>query len=73
MENNIAIARMCRGRFFARACPICGHIIDLGQPIPQECTIESLTIPFRNAEGWVEFSRSGVCQDCQDNRYGKVD
>lgn len=58
---------------YMRKCPMCGLVIDLGQPIPLECALLSLTSPFRNSKGWDEYSTSGLCQDCQDTKYGKVD
>lgn len=73
MGKNIAVAQISGRRLYSRSCPICGHIIDLGQRMPREYAIVSLTSPFRNAKGRIEFHKTGMCQDCQDNKYGKED
>jgi hypothetical protein len=72
-EHRKIVAHIC-GRYVKnRCCPICGHIVDLGQPLPWECAMLGLTTPFQNAKGQAEYERSGICQGCQDNRFGKED
>jgi hypothetical protein len=51
-----------------RKCPMCGHLIDLGQPVPCECALLSLSTPFRDSQSYDLYIRSGVCQDCQDTK-----
>ena len=72
-ELGKVIEHICTGRPEVMRCPICGHIIDFGHRLPCECSILGQTSPFRNLKGMIEFECSGICQDCQDNRYGKED
>lgn len=72
-EGRKGTARLFGAHFYSRVCPICEHTIDIGQAIPPECAIETLTSPFRDVEGWMHFYRIGICQDCQDEWFGKKD
>lgn len=56
-----------------KRCPICGHIIDLDQSLPKEYALLGMSSPFRDSKSRYEYSRSGMCQDCQDNQYGRED
>lgn len=38
-------------------CPFCGKPID-----PDE---------FRDKESWIEYNISGLCQECQDEMFGR--
>ena len=67
------IAQFFRRSFYMRECPICGHLIDLGQLIPRECALLSMTNPFRDSQSYDLYVRSGICQDCQDIKYGRAD
>lgn len=72
-ELRKVIAHIGKEHLEVMHCPICGHILDFGQQLPCECSILGPTNPFRNVKGQIEFECSGICQDCQDNRYGKED
>jgi hypothetical protein len=66
-------AQFFRMSSYMRKCPMCGHLIDLGQPVPCECALVSLTSQFRDSQSYDLYVRSGICQDCQDTKYGRVD
>jgi hypothetical protein len=67
------MAYLLKTQLHMRKCPMCGHFIDLGQQVPRECALVSLTRPFRDRYSWDLYTRSGLCQDCQDIKYGRVD
>ena len=48
-------------------CARCGHIIDVGQMLPRECPILSLSSPFTNSKSVMEYEQTGICEDCQKN------
>ena len=72
-KHKETIAQFFRMSSHIRTCPICGHLIDLGQPIPREYALLSLTTPFRDSQSYDLYIRSGLCQGCQDLKYGRAD
>lgn len=64
------MAYLLKTQLYMRKCPMCGHFIDLGQQVPRECALVSMTSSFKNRKEWNEYARSGLCPDCQLNLYG---
>lgn len=51
-------------------CPFCGRFIALRGLYTEYDAMRPINESFRNALGWMEYEKSGLCQECQDVIWG---